>query len=90
MATRIEKGCLVPDVETIREILKKLGEDAKNDPALLDRIKRTPGSVLGERGLSEPIQDELLRERGSPGYEAACFPITCVCTNCNGITLSFV
>jgi hypothetical protein len=89
MATRIENGHLIPDVDTIRDILKKLGEDAQAEPALLNRIKRNPGEVLGERGLSEPIQHELLRERGSPGYEAECFPVSCICSSCNGITLSF-
>jgi hypothetical protein len=70
---------LVASAEEARAILAKLKEDLAQNPELATRYQLSPGEVLGERGLSIPIQLLLKKERD---LAAVCAPPSCLCTLC--------
>jgi hypothetical protein len=61
----VRDGHLIPDAQTVRDILSKLREDIKREPALAVSLKMNPSQVLGDRGLSRPVQIQLMQEEGS-------------------------
>jgi hypothetical protein len=79
MANVSNDGFLVASAEEARAILAQLKKDIASNPALAQRYNLSPGHVLGERGLSIPIQEQHHRER----MAAMCQVGTgCLCTNC--------
>lgn len=81
----IKNGFLIATPEETKKILKKLKKDISKNPILKERFNRNPGEVLGERGLSIPIQRELNREKAL--VEICILTLPCLCTNC-GLSLS--
>lgn len=85
-------GILVPDVQTVRNMMKVLKDNARQDPELAKRWKTNPRRVLGEMGLPRSIQNQLLREEGRRvlrtqfdiSMESGCWGCSgCCCTGCS-------
>jgi hypothetical protein len=78
------------DLKEVRQKLADLSTEAKKNPELHKRVQEHFDGVLAERGISEPLIKELRRERSPGGEPAGCFVVSCVCSNCNVLTVSSV
>jgi len=76
----IDKGFVIVDTDTVRAVVAQLKTDITTDKALAARLKRDPRRVLGDRGLSKPIQDQMLKEERASDPNAP--EGHCVCTLC--------
>ncbi len=73
-------------VEEVREILDNLKAKVQTDPSLKKQLEKDYSTVLVDNGIDQQMVDALQNERG--GTRAAdCF-VTCVCTDCDPISLS--
>ena len=80
---KVINGHILPDLTTVRKVIKQLNDDVKKDRKLAASLKSNPRKVLGARGLSIDVQNELLREAGRRiGGTAADCTGTCVCSGC--------
>jgi hypothetical protein len=79
---KINGPYLVASVQEAKKILKRLKKDLKNNEELLLRARRDVYAVLGERGLSIPIQIQFDQER--LGVAQCALVTQCLCTNCGG------
>lgn len=80
--TRVQNGYLIPNVESLKELLLVLKEEIKSNPELAKEFKLNPGAVLGSRGFSLPIQKQLLAEDGTlQQAEHAAALCSCIHTN---------
>jgi hypothetical protein len=78
---------LIPDVRALRSLSATLKADVKKDPELAKRFAKDPRAVMGERGLSRDVQNEMLVELGRtrliPGGNPAADCVgTCGCSGC--------
>lgn len=76
-------GMLVPDADSVRSMLWTLHQRIRKDAALAERYKSNPGEVLGQIGLCQALQKEVMRAEGFEIPEAVgCLapPDTCLIT----------
>lgn len=73
----VQDGYLIPDLQAIRAVLSALREDLKSNSDLKSRFNQDPRGVLGARGLSIDIQNEILSEAG----EAVAEDCTATCAS---------
>jgi hypothetical protein len=80
-------GYLIPGKSYLDALISALRSDVTADPQLRERWDRDPRGLLGERGISLPIQNELLADSNklsieeAEALEADC-SVTCVTTSC--------
>jgi hypothetical protein len=79
--THVRDGHLIPNAKLVRDILSKLRDDIKRDPDLAVSFKTNPSQVLGDRGLSKPVQAKLMQEEGSLPADAHFAPMLCIHTH---------
>lgn len=80
-------GFVVPDIETIRAVLQKLREDMDTDPSLKITFISNPGLVLGQRGLSQKVQLQLLQESEISDDTSAEWCAVTGCLHTNGCVI---
>ena len=79
---------MTQNAKEVRTKLDALSQQAKTDAALRTRIKDNFDQVLSEHGIDEPAVRELRRERHPAGEPVGCFVVSCICSNCNILTVS--
>ncbi|WP_143273183.1 hypothetical protein [Bradyrhizobium canariense] len=77
----IKGGYIIPDKDTVLEILKNLKADMDKDPQLQADFHLNPGAVLGARGVSVPVQRDVFRGEKIYGHQQADCSLSCIHTD---------
>lgn len=88
---KIKNGYLIPDVQTVRDLLGDFSKQLKTDTKLKVAYTKNPRKVLGNLGLSGPVVSDILREEGrrvSGPSAMICGMTGCACTGCCFTTIS--
>jgi hypothetical protein len=84
MACNVENGVLLPDSDTINQMVEQFESDMKNVPERRAYFKKNPAGYLGQMGFNGDLQREVLNDAGVEDVAAlldTCW-YTCICSSC--------